>query len=52
MDFPTADLASLWLDADPETSPGSVSTAHDDERPVAEAWADLEERVNAARAVL
>jgi hypothetical protein len=50
MELPLSDLASLWLA--PDSAPMDArSTEATDERSDEEAWADLEERVSAARAI-
>jgi hypothetical protein len=50
MDLPLSDLASLWLA--PDAAPtDSRATEAADQRSDDEAWADLEERVSAARAI-
>lgn len=50
MDLPAAALALHWLDTD--DAPAGLRAAPADERSDDEAYADLEERVNAARAIL
>lgn len=50
MDLPTAALALHWLDADDDAAALRAEAAAD--RTDDQAYADLEERVNAARAIL
>jgi len=50
MELPLSDLASLWLASDGSSMDSRAPDAAD-ERSDDEAWADLEERVSAARAI-
>jgi len=50
MELPLSDLATLWLAPDAVPT-DSRAAAVADERSYDEAWADLEERVSAARAI-
>lgn len=50
MDLPLSDLALHWLAPDAAPTESRATDATDD-RSDDEAWADLEERVSAARAI-